>query len=146
MVVDVDMPDSVSIVDFVLKLEEEHCNQNLLLLDLASKQGRSGSRALSEEHCSSMLTEHGTVPTEAEAQADVEDVAVNEGVEMLHREASMEALSNPQALQDAVEDVVSEPHSASPGNQVASSEKPVAPESGKIAVADASDSYCFSIE
>ena len=37
MVVDVDMPDSALVADLVLELEEEHRDQNLLSLDLASK-------------------------------------------------------------------------------------------------------------
>ena len=75
---------------------------------------------------------------------DAEDVAVNEGAEMLHREVGTEALPDPQVLQDVVEDVVSEPHSASVGKQAASSGKPVAPESRKIAATNAPDPYCFA--
>ena len=69
------------------------------------------------------LTEQGTIPTEAEAQADAEDVHVSEGAEMLHRKGGTDAISHPQALQEG---------------------KAVAPESGKTTAADAPDPYYFS--
>ena len=105
-VVDVDMHDSTSVADLVVEVEEEHCDQNLLSLDMASEQGRSGFRDPSEEQYSPTLTEtltetltkQGTIPIETEAQADAEDVPVNEGAEMLHGEGGTDALSHPQAL------------------------------------------------
>ena len=144
MIVDIDMPDSASVVDLVLELKEEHRDQNFLLLDLASKHGKSGSRASSEEHCSPTLTKQGIVPTEAEAQADAEDVADNKGAEVLDREAGAEALLDPQALQEVVEDILSEPHNASARKQVASPRKPVAPESWKTTTVDAPDPHYFA--
>ena len=122
-VVDVDMHESTSVADLVVEVEEEHRDQNLLSLDLASEQGKSGFRDPSEEQYSPTLTEQGTVPAEAEAQADAKDVPVSEGAEMLHREGGTDALSHLQALQEG---------------------KAIAPESGKTAIADAPDPYCFA--
>ena len=56
-VVHVDMHDSTSVADVVVEVEEEHRDQNLPSLDLASEQGKSGFRDPSEEQYSPNLTD-----------------------------------------------------------------------------------------
>ena len=137
MVVDVPMPNSASVADLVLQLQEDERDENLLSMDLPPERVEVSSPASSEEHCSPTLTEQGIVPTGAE------DVSEHGADQLVDRDAGPESLPDTSTLK-AVEGVRSEPQSTATAKAHEPSGKPVPSESTKTVAADVPDPYSFA--